>query len=204
MRRSGSGLLYVAALAVCGLFAAGSQPAKAGYNVTLGTVTPSGPNFTWTYNASITANQEQVVSGNFFRIYDVAGYVLGSAAGPAGWVATAALLNSVPPPNVILVHGDDPTLFNITFTYTGAVPLSGPVSLGNFLINSTYGGTSSTIKDFVGQSTNTGTTPPSFNDTRGDVTVAAVPEPLSLLSASVGVILLGIGYVRRSHKPVAV
>jgi hypothetical protein len=194
-------LRYLAALAVCGLFATGSQHAKAGYNVTLGSITPSGGNFVFTYNASITANQEQIVSGNFFRIYDFAGYVAGSAAGPAGWVASVSLVNPTPPPNVILVHGDDPAIENITFTYTGSTPLSGPVSLGSFTISSIYG-TFGAIKDVVGQSTNVGTSPPSVIDSRGDIQVAAVPEPVSLVSGSVGLVLLGIGgYLRRTRKP---
>jgi len=198
-------MLYVATLAVCSLLVTGSQHANAGYNVTLGSITPSGPNFTYTYNASITANQEEVVAGNFFRIYDFAGYVAGSAVGPPNWVVSVANSNPTPPPNVILVHGDDPAIPNITFTYTGAVPLTGPASLGNFLITSIFSGTSLTTKDFAGQSTNVGTTPPSPLDSRGDVSVPTlVPEPAGLISASVGVILLGIGYARRSRKPVAV
>jgi hypothetical protein len=47
MRRSGSGLLFVAALTVGGLLAANGQKTHAGYNVTLnGPAVPQGGNFT--------------------------------------------------------------------------------------------------------------------------------------------------------------
>jgi len=195
-------LLFVAALAVGAFLAANGQNAHAGYNVTLGSIAPAGSNFTYTYNASITANQEQVVAGNFFRIYDFAGYVPGSAAAPANWAIAVANVNPTPPPNVILLHGDDPSISNITFTYTGAVPLTGPVSLGNFTAQSTFSGSTLINKDYAGQSTNVGTTPPSLIDSRGDVAVPAlVPEPAAVLSVGVGAILLGIGYIRNRRKP---
>ena len=204
MRRSGSSLLFVAAIALCGLIAASGQQAHAGYNVTLGSITPAGSNFTYDYNASITANQEEVVSGNFFRIFDFAGYVPGSATAPLNWVVSIANSNPTPPPNVILLHGDDPAIPNITFTYTGSTPLTGPVTLGGFTIQSIYPGTSLIDKDYAGQSTDVGTTVPSIIDARGDVDVPAlVPEPTSVLSAGVGMILLGIGYMRSRRRPLA-
>jgi hypothetical protein len=195
-------LLFAAALAVCGLVAASGQQAHAGYNVTLGSISPAGSNFTYTYNASITANQEEIVAGNFFRIFDFSGYVPGSATAPANWTISVANSNPTPPPNVILQHGDDPNIPNITFTYTGAVPLTGPVSLGDFTMQSIYSGGTLIFKDAAGQSTNVGTNPPSLIDSRVDVAVPAlVPEPASVLSAGVGLILLGIGYVRSCRKP---
>jgi hypothetical protein len=142
-----------------------------------------------------------VVSRNFFRIYDFAGYVPGSATAPANWAITVANSNPTPPPNVILQHGDDPGIANITFTYTGSVPLTGPVSLGNFTAQSIYSGSKMTIKDYAGQSTNVGTSIPSLIDSRGDIAVPVVPEPAAVLSAGVGAILLGIGYIRNRRKP---
>jgi hypothetical protein len=201
MKRSGSRVFFLATLAVTGFFATGGTDVHAGYNVTLTSAVPIGSNFTYSYDAAITANQEQIASGNFFRIYDFAGYIPGSATAPANWTVTVANSNPTPPPAVILQYGDDPNIPNITFTYTGSVPLTGPVSLGDFTIQSIYSSGSMTTKDFVGQSTNIGTTSASLLDSRGDVAVPSlVPEPSSVLSAGIGVILLGMGYAARRRK----
>ena len=96
----------------------GMNRAEAGFTVVLsGPATGTGP-FTYSYAAVINAS-DSVVAGNFFRIYDFGGYVPGSIAAPAGWTASVALLNPTPPPNVVLTHGDDPTISNLIFTYTG-------------------------------------------------------------------------------------
>jgi hypothetical protein len=185
-------LLVATSLALFGLVAFGSGEARAGYNVTLSSITGGGSDFTWNYTVSITANQESVTAGNFFRFYDFSGYIPGTAVGPANFIATVANSNPVPPPNVILQHGDDPGIPNITYTYTGAVPLTGPVVIGTFSIQSTFGGQA--IKDFAGQSTNTQTG--SVIDSRTDVLVA-IPEPTSVVSLGLGgIVLLGLGYTR--------
>jgi len=59
--------------------------------------------YTWTYQAQLSADQDafagpapivnpvlhtDVITASFFTIYDFAGYVAGSASGPAGWAAT--------------------------------------------------------------------------------------------------------------------
>lgn len=207
MKRMRSSLLFAAVLSAFGLMMMGGTEARAGYNATLTSVTPSVVNpgdYTWTYAVSITATNEQIASGNFFRFYDFAGYVGGSATvSSAGFTVATALLNPVPPPNVILLHGDDPSILNVTFTYGGATPISGPLAL-TVTMDSAYGLPTAITKDFVGQSTNTQL---GIVDTRQDILVpsAVVPEPASILSAGVGLILLGIGgYASRFRTRVAV
>jgi hypothetical protein len=204
MKRMRSSLLFAATLTAFGLIVMGGTEARAGYNATLVSVTPNGSNFTWTYNVSITPTNESISAGNFFRIFDFAGYVAGSATvGTPGFTVSTALLNPPPPPNVILLHGDNPALLNITFTYGGVTPITGPLALVVTLV-SNFGSPTQVTKDFVGQSTNA-----QFGvvDTRQDIQVpsAVVPEPASILSAGVGLILLGIGgYASRFRTRVAV
>src|SRR5262249_10327363 len=148
-RRSG---WFTAALAGLALVL-GTGTAEAAFTVTLdaGSPTGSGP-FTYTYTASIPSGDQinpgdQTNPGDFFRIYDFAGYVAGSIAAPAGWTATTALTNAVPPPSVILTHDDEPTIPNLVFTYTGTAPIVGPTSIGGFTAMSTFPLTGA-IKDF--------------------------------------------------------
>jgi hypothetical protein len=204
MKRMRSSLLFAATLTAFGLIVMGGTEARAGYNATLTSVTPSGSNFVWTYAVQITASNESIAAGNFFRIYDFAGYVVGSGTvGTPGFTVTSALTNPVPPPNVILLHGDDPAILNVIFTYGGTTPITGPLALV-VTLTSTFGAPTQVTKDFAGQSTNS-----QFGivDTRQDIQVpsAVVPEPASILSAGVGLILLGIGsYASRFRIRVAV
>jgi hypothetical protein len=117
-------------------------------------ITPAGSNFIWTYNAQLTAGQNafagpipagnpvsnlEYTTGSFFTIYDFAGYVAGSAAGPAGWTATVQDVG-FRPSDVLPV--DNASIPNITWTLE-AVPgttglLFGPQNLGNFTATSTF------------------------------------------------------------------
>lgn len=200
MKRKRFSVLFAATLAAFGLIAMGGTEAKAGYNATLASVVPSGSDYVWTYDVSITANNENIAMNNFFRFYDFAGYVAGSATvSSPGFTVTTAFLNPTPPPNVILLHGDDPAILNVTFTYGGTNVISGPLAL-TVTMTSLYGMPTAITKDFVGQSTNTQL---GIVDTRQDILVpsAVVPEPTSIVSAGVGVILLGLtGYARRRTK----
>jgi hypothetical protein len=188
--------MVLAGLAVLAL---GTAPARAGFTITLdaGSPTGTGP-FTYAYTASIPAG-DQINPGDFFRIYDFSGYVAGTIAAPAGWTPSTALVNPVPPPNVILSHGDDPAITNLIWTYSGAAPIIGAASISGFTAQSTFP-LLGAVKDFVGRDTKaTGPTAGSPVDSVGDVRVPGVPEPSSLLSASLGVLFVGavIGYRSR-------
>ena len=127
------------------------------------------------YNYSITsAAGEQINTGDFFRVYDFAG--LTTTSSPAGWSVSVAPTNPVPPPNVILSHGDDPTLPNLIYTYTAAAPLVGPVTIPGFLATSSL--LTTTTKDFVARDT-LSSGPGGPVDSVGNITVPA-PEPASL------------------------
>jgi len=190
--------------AVCLALVAGTD-ARAGFTILLDSTTPSGANTTFNFSASI-APDDSIVSGNFFRVYDFNGYVGGTAVAPAGWTTSIANSNPTPPPSVLLTHGDDPALPNVTYTYTGAVPIVGPTTITGFSADSIYG-LSTTIKDFVGQDTKaTGPQAGSLVDSRGDIAVPgpAVPEPSGLITMSLGTILFGAVFAYRNRRKPAI
>ena len=98
-------------------------------------IVPNGGNFQFNYTATVTADQE-VETGDFFTIYDFNGLVPNSGSMPPNWSFSSAFLGRTPtqvnPP-------DDPTILNITFTYTGTMPIIGPAPLGTFSAVSNFG-----------------------------------------------------------------
>jgi hypothetical protein len=193
-------LLLSAGLAAMGLGLVAPPQARAGFTILLANTTPSGGNTTFNFTASI-APDDSIVSGNFFRIYDFNG-LTGTPTAPAGWTVSEANSNPTPPPAVLLEHGDDPAIPNLTFTYTGAT-ITGPTTISGFSADSIFG-QSSTIKDFVGQDTKAATG--SLVDSRGDIAVPgpAVPEPSGLITMSLGTILFGAAFAWRNRRKTAV
>ena len=182
------------------LLLGGANECRAGYLVGMAGGAPSfdGTNYNYTYSVGLAAS-EVVSSGNFFRVYDFIGYVDNSAVGPsADWVATKSLSDSYPSPSALLFHGDDPALPNLTFSYKGA----GTSTVGNFSIKSVFGPITM-FKDFYGESVNTTTLPFTLIRTLQDISVP-VAEPGSIVSGSIGVILLGFFYAYRWRKSLAV
>lgn len=83
-------------------------------------------NTIWNYKIDITAEQN-VTAGDFFTIYDFGPFVPNSNVQPAGWTFSASLVT--PPPSQISVP-DNPSLFNLTWTYTGATTIIGNSNAG--------------------------------------------------------------------------
>lgn len=108
--------LLAAAAAVAGLAA----PSNAAV-LTLETVTTNGVgDFTFVYQATLDVN-EGLRRGDRFVIFDFAGYIDGSVASASTsplLVASSELVTSTPlmPPEFT----DDPTIFNLVFTYNGS------------------------------------------------------------------------------------
>jgi len=98
-------------------------------------IVPNGSNFQFNYTATVTADQ-RVETGDFFTIYDFNGLVPNSATMPANWSFSSALIGVTPPR---VNPPDDPTILNITFTYTGTMPIVGPAPLGTFSAVSNFG-----------------------------------------------------------------
>ncbi|MFO0907951.1 MAG: hypothetical protein U0794_06245 [Isosphaeraceae bacterium] len=195
---------FAAALGlIAGTLALGHKEAQAGFTVTLSSSGPNGGGATLFNYTATTASGDSIIAGNYFRIYDFGGYVPGSALAPANWTITESKYDGGLPPSFVLVHGDDAAIFNLTFTYTGSSPLTGPSVLTGFSALSAFNG-ELTIANFVGTNANSAT-PGGVVDAMGDVNVpknnniyaAPAPEPASVISTTIGAVVLGLGFARR-------
>jgi hypothetical protein len=197
---------HAALLLGLGLSVLGAGEARASFTIKADPGSPSGTPGPYTYSFSATlAAGDTLNTGDFFRIYDFQGFT-GTETAPAGWSFSQALSNPVPPPAVVLQFGDDPTIPNLIWTYTGpSKVIDGPITIKGFSAQSELGGTSP--KNFVGRVTLTGTSG-TYNDSVGTIQVptagvlpppAGVPEPSSMISAGLGLALLGFGYSKRSR-----
>jgi len=160
---------------------------------------PSGNNTVWSYSINITVD-EQVTTGDFFTIYDFGHFIAGSAVQPSGWTFSSSLVGTTPsnvnPP-------DDPTLENLTWTYSGpTLPTSS--GIGPFSV-STVGvqlQPSLNVGYFAAQATNATSGNPvgtKINNV-GRVSVPApvpVPEPATLSLLAFGAAAASARAIRR-------
>ena len=198
MRRFGKTHLLAVAIVGLSTLLGATQSAQAGFNVVLDSVSGTGP-YTFNYTATI-ATGDSIVAGNFFRVYDFFGYVPGSITAPADWVASTALSNPTPPPNVLVPLGDDPAVPNLIWTYTGNAALIGPTTILNFTAQSTLNFLGFE-KNYVGRATQAGGTSAGQPvDTVGNVRVPGVPEPASMISTGLVVLVLGSVYGFRRRR----
>ena len=180
-----------------GLLAA--PPAEAGLIPVNVSVTPDAGNFRWTYAVVVTTDVA-VNSGDFFTIYDFGGLVNNSIVAPTNWSMATTKIGPTP----VGVHpADDPTIENLTFTYTGPAPVPGQLGLGNFMASSIYGDrvtsdfTSITHRQIDGRT--------EANITSTDVPVPGAihntPEPGTLALFGIGLPMLGVLRLLRQRRP---
>ena len=161
-------------------------------------VTPvGGGNFSWNYSATLTQD-ENVMSPDFFTIYDFAAYVPGGNTQPAGWTFSAALVGITPGK---VTPTDNPHLFNLTWTYTGITQV-GPEALGIFSAVSHTNLAKS--GEFASEATkNSGDLAGTKVDNIGNVAVP-IPE-MSALMPMIGVVGFGaiglaLSYLRQRRE----
>jgi hypothetical protein len=171
-----------------GLLAASIGVASANITPTLDSVTPAGSDFKWTYKVELDQVQ-QVLTGDYFTIYDFAGYT-GVNTTPAGWSLTTALTGTTP---ATVLPADDGGILNLTWTRTGGT-LLGPQVLGYFSANSPY---SQKVQDsFTGSAHKIVDSSVIANVGSVDVP-SATPEPCSMALLGAGALPLLRGLRRR-------
>jgi hypothetical protein len=154
-------------------------------------VNPEGANFRWTY-AIVLPTDMKLQAGNFFTIYDFAGYIPGGEVQPANWVFNAVKAGPTPE---LLKPTDDPELFNLTWKYTGPTIPTGQIGLGNFWAiskfadekESSFTATTNRTSDGIRDNNITDTITPTGTNSPPP----GVPEPSTLLMAALGIPLAG-------------
>jgi hypothetical protein len=203
----------IARLLTLAVLAAFAGPASAGLLPVSVTVQPEAGNFRWTYSVVLPTDMK-LQSGNFFTIYDFAGYIPGSAAISATspdssfadfWSVSTA---NVGPTPARLNPQDDPMTPNLTFTYNGPTIPSGQLTLGNFAATSMFGQTQDSFFTATNPRAADGQIDSNITSTLSPVGTVPpgpipTPEPGTLLLAGLGLPLVGLGRALRRKAQVA-
>ena len=188
-------LATLAAVVVLGLAA----PVRAGLLPVSVSITPEAEQFRFTY-AIVLPTDSQLRSGDYFTIYDFAGFAASSNVQPDGWTFSS---QEVGPTPSYLLPKDDPTLPNLTWTYHGPTMDGTKAGLGNFWAISAYQTTGESMFTAITHRSADGKPDSNITPTTVPVPVPpppGAPEPGTLVLAGLGLPLVGLMRVRLRKK----
>lgn len=206
-------LSRTSALAALTVVGAGAAYAQSITPVFIGTGGAAG-NVTYTYGLFITADT-RVQAGDLFTFYDFNGLLTGGGNNPVftpdlgtspGIAYSISVQNSgLNPPNTIAIGGDDPTLPNVSLTYTGTTYANtgaGSQHLGDLVIHSAFGpNLSGDFTPFAANTTKNSNNSAAGN--QGQVTgpnaAPVTPEP-GTWAMFVGMGVTGLAAARRRRR----
>lgn len=176
------------AMAVVSLLSSRSEAGLLPVNVT---VTPDANQYRWTY-AIVLPTDSQIRSGDFFTIYDFAGFIPGSTVQPANWTSSVTNVGPVP---AGVSPDDNPAIPNLTWTYTGPTVSTGQTGLGNFWALSDYQNSTDSFFTARTHRTSDGRIDTNITDTVVPVPTSGppgVPEPGTLVLVALGLPVIGL------------
>jgi hypothetical protein len=150
---------------------------------------------TYQYEYGVVLTSDSMLNpGDFFTLYDFAGYVPGSAVLPSDLFVMT--INDKLKTPVGTVPVEDASIPDFTFTYVGTEQMKGQIGLGSFFLSSIYGDTRESaftsrthrLLDGVAEGTITTTQVPVDNGTPPP----EVPEPATLTLVGLGLPILGL------------
>lgn len=109
-------------------FHCSAHPARAELYLEFNSTTAAPGGVEFSYTAS-TTSRTALVQGDYFTLYDFRGYIAGSAFAPTDWSIEVQAVGVTPPGvNPGALSGDSASVVNLTFRYTGAARINGPIS----------------------------------------------------------------------------
>ncbi len=168
----------------------GLAEARAGFTVVLDSTTLNNSNELTTFNYSIaTTAFDKLTAGDSFTINNFAGYENGTITSPGNWQLATAL------------NPTNPADSNLTFTFIGAAPITGPTTMTGFSAVSQLAGASIGTFDASITSTSGLSVPTSSGQVyvpgTGTIGPAPAPEPSSLVLGGIAAVVFALTYARR-------